>query len=145
MFVSNVCSRINFLAGKVHLYSDFDGTYCPVSHSALQNNDKNINCMHNYCKKMQNLFQSTGKNLHFHITTGRTFGEYKAVSQLIKERGFALPLPETFIAKNGSDEYTKIGSDKDFYIKNEFPFDYNKTNRSRRSSCSFRRKIRKKR
>ena len=119
----------SFGAGKVDLYSDFDSTYCPVSHSDMHfaTPEKRPDFVR-YCNSMNDFFDKTKDGLKFHITTGRTFGEYQNVSTLIKNKGFRLPLPDTFIAKNGSDEYIKTGTDGDFYDNNVFPFSYDKTN-----------------
>ena len=104
----------NFKAGKVHVYSDFDGTYCPAKHHSLHIEGEN-KYMIDYCHKMKNFFDATEGDIHFHITTGRTFGEYEAISHLLKLRNFQLPIPETFIAKNGSDEYVRLGDNITFY------------------------------
>ena len=124
---SNAYSH-SFMAGEVHVYSDFDGTYCPAKHSSLHKEGENL-FMNDYCKKMDTFINSTKGDLHFHVTTGRTFGEYEAISHLLKIRRFHLPLPESFIAKNGSDEYIKSGSDKDFYEKGVFPYKYSEPNK----------------
>lgn len=114
-------NSVNFCAGKVHVYSDFDGTYCPASHESLHNPNSNPE-MPAYCKRMEKFLDSNNEKVQFHVTTGRTFGEYKAVSELLRTRGYELPLPKSFIAKNGSDEYVK--SRDTFYQGGEFPFDY---------------------
>lgn len=121
-------NNISFKAGKVEFFSDFDSTYCPVSHFSLMENDIPYSNFTEYCNNFRNFFNNTREGLKFHITTGRTFGSYQTVSELIKDRGFELPLPDTFIAKNGSDEYIKIGTDEDFYRRGLFPFCYDKTN-----------------
>ncbi len=127
MRISNITNCLSFTAGKVQVYSDFDGTYCPAKHSFIRDNH-NDKFMEEYCTKMDNFFQSTENDIHFHITTGRTYSEYKSISQLLKKRGYKLPLPESFIAKNGSDEYLKQRNNSDFYQTGKFPFDYNTTN-----------------
>lgn len=116
-------NNITFRAGKVHLYSDFDGTYFPANQSKLHKPDIKTN-MDAYSKRMNKFFKSTEGDLHFHITTGRTFGEYETASNLIRNSKFELPLPESFISKNGSDEFIKSGSDKEFYQNGVFPFKY---------------------
>lgn len=118
-----------FGAGKVELFSDFDNTYCPISHKNLKRmTQKEEDLFSQYCESFKKFFNNTRKGLKFHITTGRTFGEYEKVSKLINDKGFELPLPDTFIAKNGSDEYLKVGTDKDFFKNGIFPFQYDKTN-----------------
>ena len=119
-----------FCAGKAHVYSDFDGTYCPARHVSLHNPELNRD-MPEYCSRMKNLFDTAKDNLHFHITSGRTFGEFDAVFWLLKIRDFRLPLPETYIAKNGSDVYLKTGSDENFYNKGIFPFSYKITDKQK--------------
>ena len=121
--LKNACT-VSF-TGKVHVYSDFDGTYCPEKHSEMHNPSVNPH-MQKYCTKMTDFFNSAGDDISFHITTGRTLGEFEAVSWLLKMRNYRLPLPHSVITKNGSDEFIKNGSDSDFYDKGIFP--YNKNN-----------------
>ena len=128
MHITNVTSHLNFMAGKVHVYSDFDGTYCPAKHSSLHNEGEN-GFMNEYCSKMDKFIKSTEGDMHFHVTTGRTFGEYDAISHLLRMRNFRLPLPESFISKNGSDEFIKNGSDAEFYEKGVFPYKYTEPNK----------------
>lgn len=120
--------KLNFMAGKVHVYSDFDKTYCPANHSSLHVEGEN-SFMEKYCSDMDNFLKSTESDLHFHITTGRTFGEFEAIFYLLKMRGFRLPLPESFIAKNGSDEYIKSGNGSNFYENGIFPYKYSEPNK----------------
>lgn len=127
MRITNITNCLNFTAGKVQVYSDFDGTYCPAKHSSIRDNHSD-KFMEDYCTKMDKFFQNTENDVHFHITTGRTYSEYEAISQLLKKRGYKLPLPESFIAKNGSDEYLKQTNNSDFYQDGKFPFEYKKTN-----------------
>lgn len=119
----------SFGSGKVNTYFDFDGTYCPASHSDLKHmSPSDSSWFVDYCNNIKNFLNNTRNGLTFHITTGRTLGEYDAVSHLIRMRGFELPLPDTVIVKNGSDEYIKQGSDSDFYKKGVFPFSPDKRN-----------------
>lgn len=124
MRVSGINNKIVFTAGKVDLYSDFDGTYCPATHSSLHNPNAN-SFMPEYCNKISKFFQNTQEDIHFNITTGRTLGEYESISWLLKMRDFKLPFPETVITKDGSDRFVKLRNDNDFYIRNQFPFYYN--------------------
>ena len=128
MKITNITGCLNFMAGKVHVYSDFDGTYCPAKHSSLHIDGEN-SFMKDYCSKIDSFIKSTEGDLHMHITTGRTFGEYEAVSHLLKLREFHLPLPESFISKNGSDEFIKNGSDVEFYENGVFPYKYSEPNK----------------
>ncbi len=127
MEIRNIDSSLNFKAGKVQVYSDFDGTYCPAKHSSLHIKGENMH-MSEYCKKMDKFFESTNRDIRFHVTTGRTFGEFEAIFHLLKMRNFRLPLPESFISKNGSDEFIKNGSDINFYEKGIFPYKYAEPN-----------------
>lgn len=130
MYITGIRDRISFSAGKVHLYSDFDGTYCPAKHSSLHDPDAN-GFMNEYCAKMDKFFKSTQGDVHFNITTGRTFGEYESVSWLLKMRNFRLPFPETLVTKDGSDRLVKNGNDKDFYEQGKFPFSYTVTSKEK--------------
>ncbi len=129
----------SFGLGKVELYSDFDHTYCPISHADIHFSTPDTKPEFvQYCDSFQKFFDNTKDGLHFHITTGRTFGEYQTVSTLIKNQGFKLPLPDSFIAKNGSDEYIKTGSDSDFYERKVFPFSYDVTNQEKEADIKAR-------
>ena len=133
VYIKSVSSKLNFTAGKVDLYSDFDGTYCPARHSSLHDPAAN-KFMSEYCARMDSFFKSTNGDIHFNITTGRTFGEYEAVSWLLKIRNFRLPFPETVITKDGSDRLLKNGSDMEFYEGGKFPFSYNTTSKEKENN-----------
>ncbi len=121
--------NLSFGQGKVNAYFDFDNTYCPASHSGLKHMSPSEHPgFVDYCTNLKNFFNNTREGLSFHITTGRTLGEYDAVSHLIRMRGFELPLPDSVITKNGSDEYIKQGSDSEFYQGGKFPFSPDKRN-----------------
>lgn len=121
--------NISFGVGKIELFSDFDNTYCPISHAAMKTaTPVTHHWFSEYCENFKKFFNNTRDGLKFHLTSGRSFGEYESISDLIKARGFELPLPDTFIAKNGSDEHIRIGTEEDFYKKGIFPFRYDKTN-----------------
>lgn len=128
MKIINNIASLSFMAGKVQVYSDFDGTYCPARHSSLHIEGEN-GYMNEYCSKMDSFLKSTQGDLHMHVTTGRTFGEFEAILHLLKIRNFHLPLPESFIAKNGSDEYFKNGTDSQFYETGIFPYKYSEPSR----------------
>lgn len=130
MKITKIANSINFTAGKVELYTDFDGTYCPAKHSSLHDPNANM-FMNEYCDRMDKFIKSTEGDLHVNITTGRTLGEYESISWLLKMRNFKLPLPETIITKNGSDRHIKNGTDDDFYNKGHFPYSFNKTYKSK--------------
>ena len=133
MYIKCISSNVNFTAGKVDLYSDFDGTYCPARHLSLHDPAAN-SFMSEYCAKMDSFFKSTNGDIHFNVTTGRTFGEYESVSWLLKMRNFRLPFPETVITKDGSDRLLKNGSDIEFYEKGKFPFSYNTTSKEKENN-----------
>ncbi|MEI3255442.1 MAG: hypothetical protein V8R83_09130 [Candidatus Gastranaerophilaceae bacterium] len=44
--------------------------------------------MPEYCSRMKNLFDTAKDNLHFHITSGRTFGEFDAGVLVVKNKRF---------------------------------------------------------
>jgi len=122
-------NQISFGQGRVNAYFDFDNTYCPASHSGLKHMSPSEHPgFTEYCTNLKNFFNNTHEGLTFHITTGRTLGEYDAVSHLIRMRGFELPLPDSVITKNGSDEYIKQAPDSDFYSGGKFPFSPDKRN-----------------
>lgn len=121
-------SNPQFTAGNLSLYSDFDGTYFPSSHSKLHNiSERDTEVLNKYFQNFCLFLENKKNNITFNITTGRTFGEFKAVAGLIKSKGIKMPLPDALIVKNGSDEYVKVGTDENYYKSGVFPFDYNKT------------------
>lgn len=117
-------TNVDFKAGKVHLFSDFDGTYLPVKQSVIENDIDNQK-MVEYAQKMNDFFKSTKNDLDFHITTGRDYGSYKKVSELLKLKKIPLALPKSFITDNGWKEYCINNNSDDFYKNGEFPFDEN--------------------
>lgn len=113
-----------FKAGKVHLYSDFDGTYFPAKQKDVKDgiaNDK----LDIYAKKMDKFFKDTEKDLDFHITTGRDFESYKEVSNLLKEKNIKLTLPESFVIENGYKEFFITNRNHEFYEQGQFPYSFN--------------------
>ncbi len=122
-------SSVSFTAGKINLYSDFDGTYFPEKHSKLYDLPKEDTAkLQDYFKNFKSFLRNTNEDLTFKITTGRTFGEFQTVAELIKSKGIEMPLPEYLITKNGSDEFIKEGSDKEFYRSGKFPYNYSSPN-----------------
>jgi len=127
--------QISFGAGKVDVYSDFDRTYLPVSQSVARNPDpETFQKYTNYFAKFKKFLDNTREGLKFHITSGRTFGEFETIAYQIKESGFKMPLPDTYIAKNGSDQHIRVGTDEDFYTKGKFPFKYEVTNKEKENA-----------
>lgn len=122
-----------FKAGKVRVFSDFDKTYLPASHSDfVRNYNKEfVNYIRGYFADFKGFLNRTRDGLKFSITTGRSYGEYETMAEVSRKRKFGMPLPDTLIAKNGSDEYLKVGTDENFYNGGHFPFDYNKTNKEK--------------
>ena len=125
----NIC----FSAGQVRVFSDFDRTFLPSSHSDFvkKMDYKFVKSLQEYFKDFRNFLDKTGKDLNFTITTGRTFGEFKAMAEIARKRGFKMPLPDSLIAKNGSDEYLRAGDNKTFYNGGAFPFSYDVTNKEK--------------
>ena len=128
--------KTNFKAGKVHLFSDFDRTYLPSSHIDFQSNyDKNFyENITNYFNNFRKFLNNTKGGLNFTITTGRTFDEFSTMAYVARERKIDMPLPDTLICKNGSDEYLRTGTDADFYSGGEYPFKYGITNKQKEES-----------
>lgn len=126
-------TNTTFKAGKVRVFSDFDRTFLPSSHdNFVTNYDKKfVDFIRNYFKSFKEFLDKTKEGLKFTITTGRTFGEFQTMAEVSRERKFGMPLPDTFIAKNGSDEYLRTGTDEDFYKGGAFPFKYDVTNKEK--------------
>ena len=124
MQVNSISKNFSFKAGKAYLYSDFDGTYFPIKHSELHKNEQNRFLL-DYCDRIGDFLKKTDKDLSFHITTGRTFGEYEMVHELLNKKGYKLPYPETMISKNGADEFIKQNG-------GDFPFKESVVNQAKR-------------
>ena len=123
---------ISFGNGKVEVYADFDKTYFPLSHEEMKvATPEKYPSFNEYCKRFSEFLNTNKSFLNFHITTGRTLGETNVIYELIKKQGFILPLPNSLIVKNGSDEYFKIAKDVDFYQKGIFPFNEMNTNKEK--------------
>ena len=121
--------NVVFQAGKVKLYSDFDSTYCPIRQFSLDQKPTSKPYMESYCSRMKDLFEKTKADMDFHITTGRTFAEYKVFSELLQKHGIALPYPKTLIIKNGADEFFSKNIQN-----NEFPFVSDKFNQYKKDT-----------
>ncbi len=128
--VENKYINPNFQAGKVRVFADFDKTFLPASHKDFKSklDSQFVNFLKNYFKDFKTFLNRTKDELKFTITTGRTFGEFLTMAEISRNRGFQMPLPDSFIAKNGSDEYIKNGTDEDFYNGGDFPFKYDNVN-----------------
>lgn len=126
-------SMPNFRAGKVRVFSDFDKTFSPASHSnfARQMDKRFVDAIRENFKSFKDFLANTKDGLKFTITTGRTFGEFQKMAEIARERKFGMPLPDTLIVKNGSDEHIRTGSDEAFYNGGEFPFKYDVTNKEK--------------
>ena len=123
--------QIYFTAGRVNLYSDFDGTYFPAKHSEFHNvSDEQKRSLQSYFDEFKPLLKEN--DLHFTITSGRTLGEFQTVSDLIRSKGIQMPMPDTFIGKNGADEYTRVATDSEYYNEGKFPFSYGTVNTQKR-------------
>ena len=129
----NVKNNPNFKAGKVRLFSDFDKTFFPGNHHDLFCNyeAKYYDAMKKYFDNFRGFLNRTKKDLSFSITTGRTYAEFETMAEKARERNLVMPLPDTLIVKNGSDEHIRTGTDEAFYKGGFFPFDYTKTNKKK--------------
>lgn len=126
-------SMPNFRAGKVRVFSDFDKTFSPATHNdfARQMDKCFVDAIRENFKSFKDFLANTKDGLKFTITTGRTFGEFQKMAEIARERKFGMPLPDTLIVKNGSDEHIRTGSDEAFYNGGEFPFKYDVTNKEK--------------
>ena len=129
--VQNPYGKPSFNAGKVRVFSDFDKTFLPSSHkNFVKNYDiRFVNAIRENFKSFKEFLNNTREGLKFTITTGRTFGEFLTMAEVARERKFGMPLPDTLIVKNGSDEHLKLATDENFYNGGEFPFKYEITNK----------------
>jgi len=122
-------NHITFTAGKVNVFSDFDGTYFPVWQPDLREiSSERVEKLNTDFKEFDSFTKNLKSDLDFKITTGRTFGEFKTMAELIKSKGIVMPFADSLITKNGSDEFVRIAKDEDFYSKGIYPYDYYVTN-----------------
>lgn len=138
MLINNISNKtyvnknLNFGEGKAHLYSDFDQTFLPSSHDVYKNsNSQNSPELSRHFDNLRKFFNNTRQGLKFTLTSGRTLAEYETVAEMARERKFDMPLPDTFIAKNGSNEYLRNGTDEEFYKGGKFPFTFENTNKEK--------------
>ncbi|MBQ3818983.1 hypothetical protein II810_00900, partial [bacterium] len=118
-------NHITFTAGKVNVFSDFDGTYFPVWQPDLREiSSERVEKLNTDFKEFDSFTKNLKSDLDFKITTGRTFGEFKTMAELIKSKGIVMPFADSLITKNGSDEFVRIAKDEDFYSKGIYPYDY---------------------
>ena len=131
--IQNSYNRPSFKAGKVRVFSDFDKTFLRSSHKDFVKNydSEFVNALRENFKSFKEFLNNTREGLKFTITTGRTFGEFLTMAEVARERKFGMPLPDTLIVKNGSDEHIRTGTDEDFYNGGEFPFKYEVTNKEK--------------
>lgn len=123
----------NFKSGKVRVFSDFDKTFLPAKQkdfAKLEDSNFIITIKETF-KNFKEFLNNTKDGLKFTITTGRTFGEFLTMAEIARKRKFDMPLPDTLIIKNGSDEHIRIGTDEDFYNGGKFPFEYEITNKEK--------------
>ena len=96
--------NLSFTAGKVDIFSDFDGTYFSESQFNLHDitsekvRDLNVNL-----NTFDDFIKNTESDIDFKITTGRTFGEFENMVKLMKSKGI-----EMVILKNKSRQNRKI-------------------------------------
>ena len=126
-------TNIGFKAGKVKVFSDFDKTFLPARHKVFATFYKKdfIDAIENYFKNFKKFLNNTREGLNFTITTGRTFGEFLTMAEIARNRKFEMPLPDSLIVKNGSDEHLRVGTDEEFYKGGAFPFRYEITNKEK--------------
>ncbi|MCQ2788845.1 MAG: hypothetical protein MJ229_00560 [bacterium] len=129
----NTINNVAFKSGKVNVYSDFDNTYYPfLKQGEIKNNPANVRPdLVSYFDNFKTFLDNTKENLSFHITTGRTYGEFETIAFQLKEAGYKMPLPKSLIVKNGSDEHLKLSADEDFYNGQKFPFSYSEINKQK--------------
>lgn len=117
MIISNQQNvNINFKAGKTTIFSDFDGTYMPYSHSSVCSEKHKFprENFHQTFSEIGNFFNKTKENLEFIITTGRNMPKFNAFLNHIRGHNESIPLPEKVIINNGGDIY-RINNCKDFF------------------------------
>ena len=130
---SSQTKNINHKAGKVRVFSDFDRTFLPTSHAEFQDNTNSdfVRNLKEYFANFKNFKEKNKKSIEFTITTGRTFDEFKKMAETSREKGYGMPLPDSLIVKNGSDEHLRLCSDKEFYETGKYPFQYTHTNKGK--------------
>ncbi len=117
MLISNrVNTNLTFKAGKTTIYSDFDGTYMPYSHSSICSDEKNFprENFHQTFSEMARFFDTGKENTELVITTGRNIHKFEAFLNHIRRHNETIPLPEKVIISNGGDIY-QLKNNKTFF------------------------------
>ena len=105
------CTNISFKAGKTVVYSDFDGTFMPYSHSDVCNNGElsrngdKINNFNNIYRKFIDFSNKTGDKFKLILSTGRNLPELEFILSKIKKQKLTFPQINSVIVKNGGDRY----------------------------------------
>ncbi len=132
----------SFTAGKVNLYSDFDGTYIPAkfNHDSVCNYAPPVNKgeFKSYFDKIWELFgklrgQGEENKFNFVITTGRNLTETNYFLNKLKQQDLWVPLPEKLVTCNGQDEFYKnVKTEEEFYRTEKEAFVKENANEAKR-------------
>lgn len=117
MLISNqINTNLTFKAGKTTIYSDFDGTYMPYSHSSICSDEKSFprKDFHQTFSEMAKFFDTGKENTELVITTGRNMPKFEAFLNHIRRHNESIPLPEKVIISNGGDIY-QLKNSKTFF------------------------------
>ena len=139
----NNSKPLKFEAGKVNIYSDFDGTYMPrkYNHDSVCNKNPEVNReeFQAHFNKLYELFDKIRGNeneskLNFVLTTGRNIHEQNYYFDKIKEQGLRIPLPKSVITCNGQDEfYLDVNNEDEYYnTPQKQAFSKNNVNKEKR-------------
>lgn len=116
--------QLLFGAGKVKLFSDFDGTYFPAEHKTLSwaADRRGLSKLETYFAQVGKFLKQSKSGFQLTVTTGRNLCEFQSILKHCQRLGLKMPLPDSLITKNGADEYLKSGSDEEFYRTGLNPF-----------------------
>lgn len=122
--LTTTSSRVSFGAGKVKLYSDFDGTYLPASHKTISQAKEISDLPHldNYFSQVRRFLELNKSAVQFTVTTGRNLGEFHSILNHFRRIGLKMPLPDSVIVKNGGDHYIKRMADEVYYASDSKPY-----------------------
>lgn len=125
-------SKVSFGAGKVKLYSDFDGTYLPASHKTISQAKDSSDLPHldNYFSQVKKFLELNKSAVQLTVTTGRNLGEFHSLLDHFRRIGLKMPLPDRVIIKNGGDQYIKRIPDDVYYTSDSKP--YTRVNENKR-------------
>ncbi len=109
-------NKIAFKAGKIKVFSDFDGTFCNFSHenicklNVLLHDEAHKSFFDSFYAKFREIQELAAKKFEFTVTTGRNRQEYNYFVGKIRQQGKDIPTPQKLITRDGADIFHYNGN-----------------------------------